>query len=497
MGLKVIIPRKSTPRDLSRRGPDAPSVAVPSRKHAGQLQPRARRWARVTLFIVAFGLPAVWTSLTPPFTPPYAAEMRTRRRLHTDLKVIRAFIQEFKKTPLDLGQLRSYAAAKHLPFRAYDALGERLDYVRLDDRHYLLRSFGQDQEQNRITGERDYGVMLWGPAPQSGPTYVFPTQPTAKTFPVILLMGADSPDHKWLARLFVDPAYKTRQLVVRSRERLSTVMLAGHDHIDEFLWLPDGHRIVFVASGSEKQRDGLYLWDLEQDTLVNLLEVASSKLSASAGQSPKKLWLALAGVTFPGPKLFAFVTPRHEGGLDARVFFSFEHLIGFEIQAHDQAKEVPREDLQLATIESPLNLPPFQTGFLVRRGGGLLTQALYSALPLRGEAEDVLLAWQKFSEKSGDTPLFSYSLLMLAAIYGAASERLQSKDALSATSLRSFGTEIARALLNYPLAPSYLRGLALYTYESLMEGRSVPLRIPELTANGAKLETPPTRPPSP
>ncbi len=58
--------------------------------------------------------------------------------------------------------------------------------------------------------------------------------------------------------------------------------------------------------------------------------------------------------------------------------------------------------------------------------------------------------------------------------------------------LRSYGTEIATALLNYPLAPSYLRGLALFTFENLMDGQKLPYRFAQLTTasslNHARLD---------
>jgi hypothetical protein len=214
------------------------------------------------------------------------------------------------------------------------------------------------------------------------------------------------------------------------------------------------------------------------------------------------LWLALAGVSqgagtaANGATVYAYWGARHDGTLDPAEFFHPGQLLAFELPPKGQPRVLEPPALgpaaQFVPIARPLSLSAHIEGL-----GGLRVQQSWLTLPLTGDMEKVLLAWHKFSEKEAQSPLFPYCLWLLSSLYSESFQVMAARDGRDADVLRTFGTEIARALLNYPLAPSYLRSLALHTYESLMEGQPLPYRFAQLSASGTVVEAPPAPVPQP
>jgi len=419
-----------------------------------------------------------WVALT--FRPPYQPIPRTRANLSSDGRALASFLGKYKKSPDDMGELRAFAAAEHMRFRAYDTYGQRLDYLKLDAEHYILRSFAGDGVQNTMNGQPDMGIAHWGARPPRNPVYRYTTDGAPGLYPAALLMGADSPDHSWYARLFVDASNGTRLLLARQKGKAARFMTAPHDAVEEFLWLPDGKRIVYTATGSVRHRDGLYLWNLANDSLVNLTDLARSSLPMSPAARDEGLNLALAGVGAKGPTVSVYAASRGNGPLDPRVFFSREHLVNLTVPEGHTPKPLAQPRGPEASV--PPLAQPFLLAARLDGAGGLNAQKAWLALPLDGTLEDVLLAWQHFSEREDHSPLLPYCLWVLSSLYGQGSALLAPLGSRDADVLRTYGAEIARGLLNYPLAPSYLKGLALFAQGALMDGAPLPYHFAQLTA---------------
>jgi hypothetical protein len=92
----------------------------------------------------------------------------------------------------------------------------------------------------------------------------------------------------------------------------------------------------------------------------------------------------------------------------------------------------------------------------------------------------VLLAWHTFIDKQSASPLFPYALWALSSFYNESYAILANHRRRDAEVLRTYGTEIARALINYPLSPTYLRSMALHLYENLMEGKAARYQLGRL-----------------
>ncbi len=456
---------------------------------------------------LAWVFPALLVATSPPFMKARRPQKDTRDALAEVNKTLRGFLEKNKQTPSDLNVLRAYAKAERKPFTAYDAYGARLDYVRLGEERYILRSFGEDGVQNSLDSAPDLGIVHWGVRARTGLNYRYTSAPQLDIFPAVLLEGADSPNRQWLARLFIDPATRDRRLVVRHKSKSDLFMVAQHAGVEEFLWMPSGYQVVFTATGDHRYRDGIFLWDLVEDRLTNLLDLTSGDLAGTLSPTgrPAKLALSLAGVSVGGPTVYAYFADRRDVPIDPAVFFSKARLLTFVVPEKKGAsmRHVPTANADVTPGTPPftrlLDLTTHVHGEKQLATGGLKVQRTWLRLKLQGDMEKVLLAWHGFSEHQAGSPLFPYCLWFLSSIYSESFSVLASGQSRDADVLRTYGTEVARALVNYPLTPSYLRGLALFTYENLMEGNPLPYRFAHLTtqASSAAADAPKPTPAQP
>ncbi len=419
-----------------------------------------------TLLIVAFSgvIPAIWVAMTPPFRKPDEAEERTRGRLATNNRAIRVYLAMHKKVPETLSGARDFALAQKLPFESYDAFGGRFEYVKLSNDQYLLRSFGADEEQNSLTSALDFTVGYWGVRPVLGISPSFPKKADVGPFQAVVLPAFDSYDHAWLGRLFVDQKTGNRQLSVRHRSKKGLFMLAPHDRVEEFFWLPDNHSLVFTGSGSLRYRDGLFLWNLKSDTVVNLTERFAQSSALAPSKASTKLWLSLAGVSASPTRVYAFMSPRHDGAITSEAFYHPSKLFGVEINSNGSLTFLPSPTIDEKTIQT------FMSGDRARhlnREGGLDIQRSFLRLPITGGAVDLIDDWQKFASEERESPLYPYTLWGLIELYThAASGAVGEKEK---NIMRSYGAEVSKVLVNDSSAPSYLRGLALGAFNQFME----------------------------
>lgn len=447
---------------------------------------------KLILYVCVWGGCALWILLTSTFVPSPWKKTRTEQKVLQVAALVQSFKDKKKETPESLAFLRSFARDEGLTFEPYDAYGNRLEYLRLDPKHFLVRSFGADESQNRVGGPLDIGRILGGTFPLEA-TLKYPVDGLQDPglYPAILLAGADSSDGTWHARLYIDRGLKKKHLVVREKKANGPFLIAPHQGIEEFLWVPGRRQIVYTITASSSTRDGVYLWDLTLDRTEHLMVDGQPPIANAPGALPQKLWLTLAGVSPHGPTVVGFAQSRHDGPLDARNFFKPSHLFAIPIPA---TSDLDRDPMRGKGESKPRSLSSLggwtSVDAFVRRSNlsrtsvsgtpGLTIQKQFRSLPLHGELESILHAWNHFTERSVNYPMFPYALWVLTGLYAQGWDQLRPHSAEEADILRSFGTEIANALLNDPLAPSYLRSISLDAHHRLMAGRPLPYRFGDL-----------------
>jgi hypothetical protein len=373
-------------------------------------------------------------------------------------KLIQNHVRAWGEAPATMNELRLFARQTYNRYSAYDAWGERLEYMRLAKINYTLRSFGADGVQNKPGDNPDPGVFRWGPLEEHGLQYDSVAGNMQSRPSIVLFAGADDSSGKWYAKLFVDSVSGSRRLLVRNREESKFYMLAPHDGVEEFLWIPEQEKIIFTASQSARYADGVYVWDLKTDESTNLLDFSGNGSDLDPGRRQKRLHLALSSVNGGAPaRIGAYIQNYQSELLNPQEFFRVENLHFFEL---DQKIRHIRPEFSPTTTESHFNLDFLGTSSVIDRGGGgSALQRSWLKLPMGGDWHKAVLAWQEFTAAHGKSPLAPYAVWALALFYTEASK---SASGANAQIFASYSIELGKALTQMPASPGYIRSIGAW-----------------------------------
>lgn len=430
----------------------------------------------LSLSSLFFGL---WVFLTPLKTIRGGAQISDQLRLIANKKMIEKFVAEFQISPVSMREVAIYS--EDYTFYLYDQSGERLDYHPLTDRDWLLRAFGPDGMENTLLSAPDYYVSSFSDKPLHGVMYTWPGKP--HFFPAPVLSGSYSPDRKKFARIYQHDYLEQSLLLVRLADSDSFSLISFHDRVEEFLWLPDSGSIVFTAVGSERYRDGIYLWNLRTNTTNQLLSKGDLSFWQNDASREQQWFLSLAGISDEG-LLYSFVAPRNESSLSLDGYFSGTWFRIFNLDRNGEELKnrgmgyiISPDEMSFGLIEA------------VNCFDGLGLQQEWCDLPLKGGFDEVLEKWQLFSQEVSNTPVFSYSMWVLSMIYhdayalwnqlSPAEKRKLSQEKVDEV-LASYGAEIAQTLGEQPLTPHWIKAMAVYFWEMFVARESLSFRLTDL-----------------
>jgi hypothetical protein len=446
--------------------------------------PNFRNMDSIFLVLTALILPLLWVALIPRGDSTWQPAETTTERLLEAEKLVEVYLREIGEVPASLADLKIFAAATDRTIQLHDGWGARFDYLRLDPQHFVMRSFGRDGLQNTLVSAPDDGIFRSGSLPKQSIVSTWRALAKPSPYQAVALVGSDAPTHVWHARLFIDPAAGTRRLLVRRRDASNLHMFAPHDAVEEFLWLPSGQQIVFSASGSSRWRDGIWLWNLLDDSLINLLDLPSgdsigaqesSRAARAAPTSREENWfVSLLDVTVAPQVIHAAVWPRSNAPLDPKAFYGPDARRAWEIPDPTTGKaespkavaSIVKNDLLAETFDASRT-----RAAVTDDERGTRTQRTWLKLPLSGPRDQVIGRWQEFAEKQAQTPLFPYALWTLTGLYAEAWQSMPvnaGETSETAEVLRSYGAEVAKALAGIPMAPLYLRAMGGHIWNELV-----------------------------
>lgn len=404
-------------------------------------------------------LAVLWILAISFKTPIIRGRTTTMDLIRSTDSLIQQHVREFGDTPQSYSDLRLYALEHNRRYSAYDVWGERLEYLRLGKVNYLLRSFGVDGVQNRPNHSPDIGVYHWGQMAQHGLRYDEQNGAMHARPSVVLFAGADNSTGSWHARIFVDPRTGNRRLLVRSRELNNFFMLAPHDYVEEFLWIPGQDKIAFTASQSARYSDGLYIWDLRTDEASNLFTFDPEINDLDPGAKQRRLYVAMSSVRNSNPPSVAvFAMASNDFILDPHKFFHPSNLHVFSIGEqflHIKPNVSPK-------VKSDLyNLDFLGTVTVAPGGEGLPIQQAWLSLPLGGDWEKGVIAWQSFAAQHSKSQLAPYAIWGVAMLYGDAAKR-EGRTSRTGQILSSYGVELGAAMTRLIVAPAYIRGIGAW-----------------------------------
>ena len=451
-----------------------------------------RKWLRLSLLWV---LSMFWIVLSPPMRSPWQGLKQTEQALGKADALLSDYIKTYGEVPSNLAQLKAYSAVKKMNLSTFDRYGHRFDYVRLGSKNYLLRSFLRNGSQTTIFDPPDLLKGRLPNLPKTGYRHSYDQAPRLRLYPAGLLLGADSPQSTSRhARLFVDEVTGQKRLVVSMRNYRNHLMIAAHDRIDEFFWLPGGDQIVFSATGSNRHRDGIFLWDLRSDIETNLINKLDKRIIDPTA-SGLRLRIALSTIVAPGPELYAFIEPilANQPLLPAAQFFGPKNLYGFRLAGNATTILEPQE-IKLSTWISPLlktgGDPLTLEGTSVKRGS--ISQRKWINLPVSQSTNSLLLAWQHYTEKEAKQTILPYAVWYLSMFYGIVAG--DEGDRATREVLRTYGAELASSLIELSTAPSYVRLGANELLQHYRSGGTLQWRLlpaPSLRESQTQYQRPP------
>jgi len=401
----------------------------------------------------------IWCVPTFLNVPVFRGRTATVEMIRLTDNLIQNHVREWGDTPKNFSEIRLYARQRGLTYSAYDAWGERFEYLRLGKVNYLVRSFGSDGVQNSLRGPGDIGAYHWGYMVAKGLRYDDENGAMHPRPSVVLFAGADDASSKWHAKLFVDSLTGVRRLLVRSRERANFFMLAPHDAVEEFLWVPGQAKIVFTASQSARYSDGLYVWDLAKDEASNLFALDPESTDLDPGSKQRRLYLALSSVRNSNPPTVAvFAAAADEVMLNPNRFFEPSNLHIYSLGSTVVHTKPKSDFLEKSSL--------YDVGFLgtetlVAGGEGSPLQKAWLRLPLGGDWEKGVSAWQDFASTYGKSQLTPYAVWGVAMFYQEAAKRA-GPSSRTGQIFNSYSVELGTAMSKMIVAPGYVRGIGAW-----------------------------------
>lgn len=422
----------------------------------------------IVWLIVPWVFTALWIGVGVWGQNSAVLKRTTEEMMRANDSLIQSYARKYGEAPASLTELRLYAKLKGRAYAGVDSWGGRFEYLRLGRVNYTLRSFGDDGVQNTEESSPDPGIFRWGQMVKSGLQYDYEAGIRQARPSVLLFAGADDDRRKWHAKLFLDSATGSRRLLVRNKRILNLYMLAPHDGIEEFLWLPDQERLVFTASGSQRYGDGLWVWDLKSDHSWNLLELEKNASDLSPSKQARGVHIALSYATKPKsdvePKtgqpiaeIGAFIVPSTLTKLEPAWFFHPQNLHIYELSNTEAFEhKLPTEDAKSSATQFDYEWMGQST--VASGGSGSGMQRAWLRLPRSGNWETAMSVWQEYAAANAQSPLAAYAVWSLALFYRDA-EREANDHPKEREILHGFSTELYSGLSKMLSAPGWLRAV--------------------------------------
>lgn len=409
-----------------------------------------------------------WIVLSEIDVIPKKLKQQTIQKLRKTQQSIKRFEENHGRLPKHIGEVRAYLLKRGINYTPYDSYGQRLQYIRLSSKDYFLKSFGpksQDSENNLTViniskTKKPYEYNFKGSTPLS-------------IFPPIALTGLKERKGNYYGRVIPGHRGVGRFLVILSKNDSNYISTAFHDHINEFLWLHNSRIIVFTASGSNRYNDGIYLWNIESNKIINLLDLA---LRQRIIEKSPKYYITLSS-TDASNSIYFYIQKAQSAALDPAEFFQYRNLIKATIDGSsirmESYKTGPRLfDFKKISHFDRLILPKSKEHQSVLS---------WTDLVVSGPIEQTIDQWQNYCASQSDSPVFPYCLWWLASLYGSSINAVPSDDTTTQHGLRSLGIEVSGLLDEQFNAPEYLRAMAYYLQLQFEQKKPISYNVGTLT----------------
>jgi hypothetical protein len=429
-------------------------------------------------FSLSWFIPIFWTTLSLSAAHGFLQWNKTRTTLTEFQHWIERFETDYHRLPYQLAEVRALARAHDQDIAPYDNYGMRLQYLPLTDKDYLIKSFGRDEQENRPHTSVDTTVSTMSQKPE---TFIQPEglqQSIPQFYQPAFLEGTQSPQTGLIASVEIQPQFHLRQLLVRSPKNSDFYMVAFHDMVEEFLWLPSGLELVFTAFGSQRYEDGIFYWNLKDNTIHNMLP----ELRRQFWKDLPEDWLfygSLSHISHDPALIYLILAPAGSEELNPKEFYSFNNLLAIPIN-EGLARKVEAQRIQTDLAFTAFDYDLAQDRLLKTAEMASPVQQEWLALSLEGDTEELLSSWQDFSSNHPTSPMCVYGLWWVSSVYNDAFRYLTEQGSAEAQVIRGFGIEMSEALIGMPAAPRYLRAMGRYLKKHLLLSKAADYNVTSL-----------------
>lgn len=366
-----------------------------------------------------------------------------------------------------MGQLRLFALDRGINWSMYDGYSSRLRYDRVSDTKYYIGSVAYPKIQERKGHQYHNLKEIYAGLESNGQQAFTPFVSLA-----ILQEGYKITEKK-VARVESSRQEHKRTLVVSGRSKYS-LQIAPHGHVEEFVWI-SRNRIIYTATNDEKAPDGVYLWDLETDTTTNLLSRLTNDFKINSGRVDPRYYMSLLGKS--QKQLYIVITLNDGRGLNPADFYTPRNLYQVSLKN-------PRNLIKTEGTNVPkLSFGPTALESITSKLNPRSPQKAWLELPLNGNPQKILEAWQNYSLKFSSSSTYPYALYWLACIYKEAYVSLSDPNQHENNGLKAletFGLEINNSLINTKSTPNYLKAFGLDQKERFLTNRSLGFKVSHL-----------------
>jgi hypothetical protein len=421
-------------------------------------------------FSVSWFIPIFWTTLSLSATHGFLQWNKTRTTLAEFQHWIERFEKDYHRLPLQLAEVRALAEAHDHPLAPYDNYGMRLQYLPLTETDYLIKSFGRDEQENRPQTTVDPTISTISKKAETFIQAEGLQESVPQFYQPAFLEGTQSPETGLIASVVIQPQFHLRQLLIRSPKNADFYMVAFHDMVEEFLWLPSGMELVFSAFGSQRYEDGIFYWNLKDNSIHNMLPDIKKQFWKDLPED----WLfygSLSHISHDPGLIYLLLAPAGSEELNPKEFYSFKNLLAIPIN-EALATKVEAQRIQTDLAFTAFDYDLTQDRLLKTAEMASPVQQEWLALSLEGDTEELISSWQDFSSNHPASPMCVYGLWWLSSVYNDAFQQLSARGSAEAQVIRGFGIEMTEALIGMPTAPRYLRAMGRFLKKHLLQSKA-------------------------
>lgn len=426
--------------------------------------------ARSLLIII----PLIWL-LSSAFTQwtghPWSSNSVTVSRLG---KWIERFQKDQNRLPENLAELRTYAYSFGETPELHDSYGERLFYLPLTEEAFVVKSFGRDATENTVLRSRDEAYSHGLIVPPANVKGRIPDESRLHFYQSAFLEGENSPRGPLVASIRTRFRSDAKRLLVQSKDDPQFFMSSFHDNVDEFIWLAGGYDIIFSAQGSRRYEDGVYHWNLRDNSVRNLLPMLREKYFPELKDETKML-ISLSHSSDSPDFIYLFALPAPDSGsMDPKEFFRYRNFYALNSD-NDFIAERVTADKDFSIFDYPIDHRALLNVRAMEEASP--SQKSWAALSLSGEKQALLETWQNFCSDHSNSPSLPYALWWLVSIYNDTYRDILKDQPEKARTLRNYGLEIAEALSALSSAPPYLRAFAEHLKKNLLLSKAADYNV--------------------